>query len=54
MQINIPAFGSIIETRAKQAHLRLVAKTLNDSLVNDGLGLWRESHERESDQIDGA
>jgi hypothetical protein len=37
MQINIPTFGSIIKTRAKQAHLRLFTKALHNGLVDDGL-----------------
>jgi hypothetical protein len=54
MQINILTFDRVIEPRTKLAHLRLITKTLNDSLVNDGLRLWRESHDRKSSQFGGA
>ena len=50
MQINVPTFGCIIQTRAKKAHQRQLTEALHNGLVDDGLRWWRESLVWESDQ----
>ena len=44
VKVNVPAFDRIIQTRTKQTHLCTVTKTLQNSLMDDGLRLGRKSH----------
>ena len=44
VKVNVPAFDRVVQTRTKQTHLCTVTKTLQNSLMDDGLRLGRKSH----------